>query len=210
MAISRYGWHPWILVPTWCPPSIFTNLSWAKSQNFFIMEKPKFTEIFVENMSLLYSVEVANLIKCSIFLWILIFALWKNAIYVLTEIIKRRTTVLQSFHLICHIFILLRINYAHNNHSNVGRFSFDTYIISNCCLLFIWLMEIFIYLIVFTIYINTVVHFGTWKKVWYQGGVKATVSGVYEDLKFKISEGSDQKWSCPDSALLAVSVYKYP
>ena len=46
MAISRYGWHPWILVPTWCPPSIFTNFSWAKSHNFFIMEKPKFTEIF--------------------------------------------------------------------------------------------------------------------------------------------------------------------
>ena len=28
--------------------------------------------------------------------------------------------------------------------------------------------------------------------VWYQGGVKATVSVVFEDLKFKISEGSDQ------------------
>ena len=28
-------------------------------------------------------------------------------------------------------------------------------------------------------------------KVWYKGGVKATVSGVVEDLKFKISEGSD-------------------
>ena len=26
----------------------------------------------------------------------------------------------------------------------------------------------------------------------YQGIVKATVSGVFEDLKFKISEGSDQ------------------
>ena len=35
--------------------------------------------------------------------------------------------------------------------------------------------------------------------------MKATVSGVFEDLKFKISEGSDQNWSCPDSALLAVS-----
>ena len=32
------------------------------------------------------------------------------------------------------------------------------------------------------------------------------VSGVFEDLKFKISEGSDQNWSCPESALLAVSV----
>ena len=28
-------------------------------------------------------------------------------------------------------------------------------------------------------------------QVWYQGIVKATVSGVFEDLKFKISEGSD-------------------
>ena len=34
--------------------------------------------------------------------------------------------------------------------------------------------------------------------VWYQGTLKATVSGVFEDLKFKISEGSDQN--------LAVSV----
>ena len=43
-------------------------------------------------------------------------------------------------------------------------------------------------------------------KVWYQGILKATVSGVFKDLKLKISEGSDQNWSCPDSALLAVSV----
>ena len=43
-------------------------------------------------------------------------------------------------------------------------------------------------------------------QVWYQGGVKATVSGVVEDLKFKISEGSDQNWCFPDSGQLAVSV----
>ena len=42
-------------------------------------------------------------------------------------------------------------------------------------------------------------------KVWYQGILKAKVSGVFEDLKFKISEGSDENWSFPDSALLAVS-----
>ena len=36
-----------------------------------------------------------------------------------------------------------------------------------------------------------------------QGVVKATVSCVFEDLKFKISEGSDQ--NCPESAQLAVS-----
>ena len=35
--------------------------------------------------------------------------------------------------------------------------------------------------------------------------MKDTVSGVVEDLKFKISEGSDQNWCFPDSAQLAVS-----
>jgi hypothetical protein len=39
----------------------------------------------------------------------------------------------------------------------------------------------------------------------YQDILTNTVSGVFEDLKFKISEGSDQNWSCPDFALLAVS-----
>ena len=38
----------------------------------------------------------------------------------------------------------------------------------------------------------------------YQGILKTTVSGVFEDLKVKISEGSDQNCTCPDSALLAV------
>ena len=40
----------------------------------------------------------------------------------------------------------------------------------------------------------------------YQDIVKATIFRVFEDIKFKISEGSDQNWSCPESALLAVSV----
>ena len=35
--------------------------------------------------------------------------------------------------------------------------------------------------------------------------MKATVSGVVEDLKFKFSEGSDPYWCFPDSAQLAVS-----
>jgi hypothetical protein len=39
----------------------------------------------------------------------------------------------------------------------------------------------------------------------YQGGVKATVFWVFEDLKFKISEGHDQNWCFPDCAQLAVS-----
>ena len=37
-------------------------------------------------------------------------------------------------------------------------------------------------------------------QVWYQGGMKATVSGVVEDLNFKISEGSYPNWCFPDSA----------
>ena len=40
----------------------------------------------------------------------------------------------------------------------------------------------------------------------YQDGVKSTVFRVFEDLKFKISEGSDQNWCFPGSAQLAVSV----
>ena len=35
--------------------------------------------------------------------------------------------------------------------------------------------------------------------------MKVTVSGVVEDLKFKISEGSDKNWCFPDRAHLAVS-----
>ena len=35
--------------------------------------------------------------------------------------------------------------------------------------------------------------------------MKARVSGVVKDLKFKISEGLNQNWCFPDSAQLAVS-----
>ena len=35
--------------------------------------------------------------------------------------------------------------------------------------------------------------------------MKAAVSGVVEDLKFKISEGLDPNWCFPDPAQLAVS-----
>ena len=37
--------------------------------------------------------------------------------------------------------------------------------------------------------------------------MKAAISGVFEDLRFEILEGSDQNLICPDSALLAVSVW---
>ena len=46
---------------------------------------------------------------------------------------------------------------------------------------------------------------GFFKNFLYQGGVKSTVSWVFEDLKFKISEGYDPNWCFPDSAQLAVS-----
>ena len=46
---------------------------------------------------------------------------------------------------------------------------------------------------------------GFLKNFLYQGGVKSTVSWVFEDLKFKISEGYDQNWCFPDCAQLAVS-----
>ena len=46
---------------------------------------------------------------------------------------------------------------------------------------------------------------GFFKNFLYQDGVKPTVSWVFEDLKFKISEGLDQNWCFPDSAQLAVS-----
>ena len=42
-------------------------------------------------------------------------------------------------------------------------------------------------------------------QVWYQGGVTPTAFGVFEDLKFKISEGLDQNWWFTASAQLAVS-----
>ena len=52
---------------------------------------------------------------------------------------------------------------------------------------------------------RTLAYSGFFKNFLYQGGVKSTVSWVFEDLKFKISEGYDQNWCFPDSAQLAVS-----
>ena len=46
---------------------------------------------------------------------------------------------------------------------------------------------------------------GFFKNFLYQGGVKSTISWVFEDLKFKVSEGYDQNWCFPNSAQLAVS-----
>ena len=42
---------------------------------------------------------------------------------------------------------------------------------------------------------------GFFENFLYQGGVKSTVSWVFEDLKFKISEGYDQFWSEPSEVL---------
>ena len=57
----------------------------------------------------------------------------------------------------------------------------------------------------YPIYLCTLADSGFFKNFLYQGGVKSTVSCVFEDLKFKISEGYDQNWCFPDSAQLAVS-----
>ena len=54
--------------------------------------------------------------------------------------------------------------------------------------------------------VRTLADSGFLKKKLYQGGVKSTVSWVFEDLKFEISEGYDQNWCFPESAQLAVSV----
>jgi hypothetical protein len=55
--------------------------------------------------------------------------------------------------------------------------------------------------------IHTLADSGFFKDFLYQGGMKSTVSWVFEDLKFKNSEGYDQNchWCFPDSAQLAVS-----
>ena len=44
-------------------------------------------------------------------------------------------------------------------------------------------------------------------KTYLGGGVKSTVSWVFEDIEFKISEDYNQNWSFSDSAELAVSVW---
>ena len=57
----------------------------------------------------------------------------------------------------------------------------------------------------FLLLIHGLADSGFFKNFLYQGGVKSTVFWVFEDLKFKISEGYDQNWCFPDSAQLAVS-----
>ena len=54
-------------------------------------------------------------------------------------------------------------------------------------------------------YVCTLADSGFFNNFLYQSGVKSIVSLVFEDLKFKISEGYDQNWCFPDSAQLAVS-----
>ena len=46
---------------------------------------------------------------------------------------------------------------------------------------------------------------GFLKNLLHQGGVKSTVFWVFEDLKFKISEGYGQNWCFPDSAQIALT-----
>ena len=53
--------------------------------------------------------------------------------------------------------------------------------------------------------VHTSADSGFFKNFLYQSGVKSKVSWVFEDFKFKISEGYDQNWCFPHSAQLAVS-----
>ena len=57
---------------------------------------------------------------------------------------------------------------------------------------------------VLTLYVHTLVDSGFFKDFLYQGCMKSTVSWVFEDLKFKTSEGYKQNF--PVSPLLALSV----
>ena len=52
------------------------------------------------------------------------------------------------------------------------------------------------------VYVCTLADLGFFKNYLYQGGVKSTGPWVFEDLKFKISEGYNQNWCFPDSAKL--------
>ena len=54
--------------------------------------------------------------------------------------------------------------------------------------------------------VRTLADSGFLKNFLYQGGVKSTVFWVFEDLKYKISEGYKQNCCFPVSAHLAVSV----
>ena len=47
--ITLLGWQAWILSQTSCPPSLLTNFAWAKSCNFFTMQK-KFRQAFKSEM----------------------------------------------------------------------------------------------------------------------------------------------------------------
>ena len=58
-------------------------------------------------------------------------------------------------------------------------------------------------------FLNTVYNLADsefFKNFLYQGGVKSTLFGVFEDLKFKISEGYDQNWCFPDCPVSCLSL----
>ena len=63
-----------------------------------------------------------------------------------------------------------------------------------------------IYVLLTNYIVHTLANSGFFKNFLYQGGVRSTVSWVFDDLKFKISKGYDQNWCFSDSAQLAVSV----
>ena len=97
-------------------------------------------------------------------------------------------------------FLSAQFTFQSVNHIKILMTQFDC---SQC--LFSWLFEMTKNLSQVFVF-QRVYYVQGFHQVWYQGGMKATVSGVVEDLKFKISEGSDPNWCFPDSAQLAVSV----
>ena len=60
--------------------------------------------------------------------------------------------------------------------------------------------------ITFIIILSALGDSGVFKTSRYQGIVKATVSWVFEDLKFRISEGSDQNWDSQLGRIRTISV----
>ena len=68
----------------------------------------------------------------------------------------------------------------------------------------LWLR--FRFLLICLSLVGTLADSGFFKNLLHQGDVKSTVFWLFEDLKFKTSEGCHQNWCFPDSAQVAVSV----
>ena len=68
-------WHPWILIPIPCPPSVSSRFSWAKYSNFFTMENQKFSHLLAN----LQSIKGTCFNKCWTTMWIFDCYSWKSS-----------------------------------------------------------------------------------------------------------------------------------